>query len=1441
MSVGAAYTNTFQGPCAGVNYRWVPPTAANMSGPDFTQGYGPLIIDRGKFRNYYVPKDPSNKANISVAIGSGATSIGNPYAPIINSTRPVTLAFAVAVSKNQNIVIYPKGSNNLIIFSGLTSISGNLSSIQVTYDLSMYVGDATINSLFNLSPAQQAALSSMQSIGVNPTDLESFLTGLSPIPVVLSDNKNTSYPAGLQLTRLRTSITESNLNFVANSAVDSSQGPFFKKQLIKIKNEQKDRNVFPSGVSDVTFSAAPGFENSSLCLVMKKVMFFTADRVNFENGQGVGNTQLPCNAIGYSMYVNGFFFPQLAVASVAVGVLEAGAFSNALMWPQDARPSGPDVHVKVFCPDYLENSPGFAHSLNLHILIVSFPVFGAFGSFLLPGVNQPWFIIVIGPLPFVKQYTFVGTSKVSNISLQTVCISSSPYKINSGTVTLQQNSKTVANFNIETFSNIVNNQSNFYNNYEYNAKGTTSTTAFVNVYTNEIGIQVNSNPYKGSPQRSTVYLNAYDTLASSKYTPLNSSYQSYINFNENPNLYKLFTESEPCLIFNLQFQAGNSSNVFQEGGFYSAIINCSANDTTNLFDTKLVYRVYAADPNGDFDPRNNLKYTMKIGFDKTFNTTPPYIQFTNFDNSWDFSNVLVTPNLKNVMQLISSEIMIDSIQGGFTSKFNFPPVNLNLFCAVYAYSQLSDIIKNYDVSSYSSLNFPVVNFEIDSNFVISLPIYTVQSYQNGGNLNAIKDYGYVGKYTLDTNSYTVYNQYFSGKNFDNKNPYTGIFNSSDGYYNLLTMSYETPTNQTTTAFDISYNAGSPQTPSVTEVDFTMDLQYLLTNIKIDNTPSWELDIDLKNNPSFLKYKYEIDYVNATTYELIYKIIDSGLTNSQTINTKITIPFYLGSVTGVFIFKFFIYNYQAIPGTLSVNSIKLVKNTINFFSFTTNQTTHGVPITYYEDLPIQPTSYLGGCNSFLLYLDSPSGNAAIFDPTVGYQITGAIRSPTWVVDLTDNLEVDYRGIINDSLFPVKASGVQPYKLYFRTGIANNVKVIDSKKHKSSSLIVTMTNNNTLSSDHSIKQIVSESYARFLRQISTVKTVYENGYLQDLQLQYPVMSGNDELLIQGQTSEFQNLSTISLNMEGPGNYIVQPNFVQNFSPVDNPSYVRVKLQNCLVTAFDTKNDKTFTAGITANNNLIYIEDAVISQNAATQFRLIEGDPNSSNSKNDLNNPNVTVDNTKYFGLVNVSYPGILITKNDDVIILYVYSQQLKSANYNIIPGSAIYYRIVNGAKISDPYLLFSFNILSSNNSFPSINQISVAHTDTYEFGREYYLAFDCYYKIFFMKLLYDQQNLNYTDLSIIYGNLNSSSTKDKIDVSFINSINQLISVGAINKLNLTAVDSLDVYGKNLDSTQRVGVVDFDGFYVGVQFIKNGNVYEVVFDKSFTINGEVRQIDN
>ena len=54
-----------------------------------------------------------------------------------------------------------------------------------------------------------------------------------------------------------------------------------------------------------------------------------------------------------------------------------------------------------------------------------------------------------------------------------------------------------------------------------------------------------------------------------------------------------------------------------------------------------------------------------------------------------------------------------------------------------------------------------------------------------------------------------------------------------------------------------------------------------------------------------------------------------------------------------------------------------------------------------------------------------------------------------------------------------------------------------------------------------------------------------------------------------------------------------------------------------------------------------------------------------------------------------------------------------------------------------------------------------------------------------------------------------------------------------------ERIDFYNKDLDFSQKVGFVDFDGIYMGIQFYISNDIYEIVIDKSYVLVGEYRKI--
>ena len=93
------------------------------------------------------------------------------------------------------------------------------------------------------------------------------------------------------------------------------------------------------------------------------------------------------------------------------------------------------------------------------------------------------------------------------------------------------------------------------------------------------------------------------------------------------------------------------------------------------------------------------------------------ISFVKFDNSWDFSNVLVSGNITNDLQRVYAEEIINSDQRTFTiSEQSF-----DLYCSIYAMSVLSDkkvLPELYPIKDLTSVDLPLISFSINNDFIL---------------------------------------------------------------------------------------------------------------------------------------------------------------------------------------------------------------------------------------------------------------------------------------------------------------------------------------------------------------------------------------------------------------------------------------------------------------------------------------------------------------------------------------------------------------------------------------------------------------------------------------------------------------------------------------------------------------------------------------------------
>jgi hypothetical protein len=170
-------------------------------------------------------------------------------------------------------------------------------------------------------------------------------------------------------------------------------------------------------------------------------------------------------------------------------------------------------------------------------------------------------------------------------------------------------------------------------------------------------------------------------------------------------------------------------------------------------------------------------------------------------------------------------------------------------------------------------------------------------------------------------------------------------------------------------------------------------------------------------------------------------------------------------------------------------------------------------------------------------------------------------------------------------------------------------------------------------------------------------------------------------------------------------------------------------------------------------------------------------------------------------------------------------------NVKINTAIYLRDLREIK-TPPIFVFDLSSLIANS--PSINNITICKDDIYTQHDEFYLAFDSGNKLFVLKLIYSKYFVTTSTLSIIYGNLNPGNS------AFTNNLNSLISQNIIQKLKFVASSaSPNFYQNDLSSSQKVGFVNYDGIYNSVQFINSGSLYEILFDKNFTLQSYFRLI--
>jgi hypothetical protein len=290
------------------------------------------------------------------------------------------------------------------------------------------------------------------------------------------------------------------------------------------------------------------------------------------------------------------------------------------------------------------------------------------------------------------------------------------------------------------------------------------------------------------------------------------------------------------------------------------------------------------------------------------------------------------------------------------------------------------------------------------------------------------------------------------------------------------------------------------------------------------------------------------------------------------------------------------------------------------------------------------------------------------------------------------------------------------------------------------------------------------------------------------------------------------------------VVQTSPQGSYYPDDNSSDTFPYLSVADYVSIDYKDNKLYLVGATAHGNLIYGNNSIYNSIDGSSLSLVEGVYNDPELSGLSVTPSYTLN-----GNVNAYFPGVKVY-NSNVLAFYTFatSTQFKT-------NTTIYVRDLSSLNYP-PYKLFDFSDLGIDSQ--NIDNISVCKDDAHPDRSDFSIAFGCLGKIFVINVLYTSYLITCGVPVLVYGSLGNSTSIG--NTTFANQLNELIQSSKVKILSFNdSPASSSFYKKDLSGPQKVGFVDYDGVYVGVQFIDSNYIYEILCDKYFSLKATFRSI--
>lgn len=1025
------------------SFQWVPPIPKDGKASFSGSGFNFLSIDRGQFRND-VPKDSDKDtrsyAKIAVsykgklADGLAEESRNYPFWAAFRRKRrptwdvgtpPVNTYFKITADKDGFIEYeIDLGSN------------ASISAISIEYALNI---DPKLDAWANMLADPKDA-NNVEDQKKFDTYVKNGYTGSLDI------DWRKYHP--MQIVGLADgSEEEKELPILAN---DKYQAMAITGLIGSDFESQTEYTTFSFNLGGISFPTIRKIrikqrkaQYKNLSLMIKRILVFNNARVNLRKDH------YPAQAFGYTALLQTDFM-------ITQGQ-QGGLYPTI-------SPGRPLVYFKMFQPEDLNASLGFAHAIDVRFLIVAVPVFLLGGDVsslagLMDAMNNPraYLAINVGPRPGKRQIryamdaTLLADASVTPIRGYTVNLDREQLMANvfefevqrgEGTDNTQPQSWEIVatvqesdtNYKIEgpLVSRYLFLDASLYNN-----KAPTSSNLWYRINQRyRVGsAQATrmSSGFKPSlyPERSPLRMAESSAVRNLATSIVSRRIKNYIY--DTP---KQVLDAAPLAVFMADDSNHPANTVEFMSGIFNAVVTAYTDDKNAYANTHLVLRFWFHPENVKFDNANPHEYRDVSEFVFAVESNGDHV--IKRSSPQDLSQVMITPALSNDVTTYSINKFVEAAIGENVSKnvWTMPSEFMKaentlkrarLVVGVYAVSvpnpnENDPFNKTPDESPKLYLEIAPEKMNVTTTigqtlsgdlFPVQPNLFEAVKYENIGSPLYLSKKLFSGADLSAKNDWYIYNDSVAAPTTDSRPTALNklvVFGTKDEGYK----------------FAIPYNSVPLRFTGTTRAfaDFVTDHINLTDGRVMNGKWAFSCKIDEDKDTAVISYKYQFEaFLVNTTGRLMNYVVRSDYLDAPKYETEVNLPYSIEEDDVHLVVRFSAYPFSKSGNPVDLAVVKTDLGDkpvgVRFSDFTlSSHTVQSLAVTQsdsfrlskasFEGLPIVPSRTFGG-NRFWVDLEADTNQQVIIanDPDYGYyRISARLFSPTWLVSLPKDMEIQY---------------------------------------------------------------------------------------------------------------------------------------------------------------------------------------------------------------------------------------------------------------------------------------------------------------------------------------------------------------------------------------------------------------------------------------------------